>query len=172
MKLKKFNEMFDPMGSWDPKHPDNQIGKETPEVSNEAPEVSKEDFKNPEYVKSLISNPETLRKALDEGLEPTAMSNILLRVCFRDNSKESFDILIDSIKNKISDKEEKLHIIKHASQYGRIDFLKEFENIGWFKEFDDNDWVSLFEWLKLSRQMNDRLDDKEKTRQFLLNLKK
>lgn len=23
MKIKKFNEILDPMGSWDPKHPDN-----------------------------------------------------------------------------------------------------------------------------------------------------
>ena len=27
MKLKKFNEMWDPMGSWSPKHTDNQISK-------------------------------------------------------------------------------------------------------------------------------------------------
>ena len=33
MKLKKFNEMWDPMGSWSPKHPDNQIAKkEEPKI--------------------------------------------------------------------------------------------------------------------------------------------
>jgi len=39
----KFNEMFDPMGSWNPKHPDNQIGKETPEVKET--EVTIDGFK-------------------------------------------------------------------------------------------------------------------------------
>jgi hypothetical protein len=36
MKLKKFNEMWDPMGSWSPKHPDNQIAKkEEPKIVTE-----------------------------------------------------------------------------------------------------------------------------------------
>jgi len=36
MKLKKFNEMWDPMGSWNPKHTDNQISKkEEPKIVTE-----------------------------------------------------------------------------------------------------------------------------------------
>jgi len=168
MKLKKFNEMFDPMGSWDPKHPDNQIEKETPEVK----EVSNEDFKNPEYVKSLPANPEKLIKALDEGLDPTTMSHILLRVCFRDNLKESFEILMSLIKEKDLNSLQKLLLCKYSAEYGRIEFLKEFESLDWFKEFDETDWKNLLEWLELSRQMKNRPDDKEKTKQFLLSLKK
>ena len=82
MKLKKFNEMFDPMGSWNPKHSDNQSTEETPVI-----EEPKEDL---EYLIKLPANPEKLTAALDGGLDPSTMMQLLLRVCFRDNLTESF----------------------------------------------------------------------------------
>lgn len=165
MKLKKFNEMFDPMGSWNPKHSDNQPTEETPVI-----EEPKEDT---EYLKKLPADPEKLTAALDGGLDPTTGHNLLLRVCFRDNLKESFNILIDRIKefNYGDYNDVKSHLLKHASQYGRIEFLNKFDELGFFDELSEKDWEDLFTWLRISRQLNDP-KEKEKVQNFLLDIQR
>jgi hypothetical protein len=190
MKLKKFNEMFDPMGSWNPKQLDNQSEpkqldnqsepkQETPtEESELSSEVKKEDFKDQEYLKSLPNNPEKLRNALDKGLDPSTIQQLLLRVCFRDNLIESCGILVDCMKDDditygtTTGKEAKSNLCKRAAEYGRIEFLNKFYELGWFNDFDNEDWEDILTWLKISRQMKNRPDDKEKTEKFLLDIKK
>jgi hypothetical protein len=171
MKLKKFNEMWDPMGSWSPKHPDNQSTEKNP-VIDEPKEEENSVKEDPEYLKKLPTNPEELTTALDAGLDPTTGHNLLLRVCFRDNLKESFNILADRIKefNYGDYKEAKLHLLKHTSQYGRIEFLNKFYQIGLFDELSDSDWEDLFTWLKISRQLDNT--EKEKVKNFLLGIQK
>jgi hypothetical protein len=51
MKLKKFNEMWDPMGSWSPKHPDNQTTEENP-IIEEIKEELKKRLKDSVYNKT------------------------------------------------------------------------------------------------------------------------
>lgn len=182
MKLKKFNEMWDPMGSWDPKHPDNQSTDKNP-VIEEEPKNSqfsgkKVDFKNQEFIKSLPSNPNKLREALDAGLDPSTMEQLLLRVCFRDNSKESFELLVNQMKDdditygSNTGKEAKSNLCKRAAEYGRIEFLNKFYGLGWFNDFDNEDWKDILTWLEISRQMKNSPEQKEKTKKFLLGIQK
>ena len=177
MKLKKFNEMFDPMGSWDPKQLDNKSTERTednPVIDEELPikAIKGKINTDPEYIRKLPNNPEELTSVLDAGLDPTFAQNILLRVCFRDNLKDSFNILIDRIKefNYGNYNNAKSHILKQATEYGRIEFLKKFYELGYFNDFNDSDWDDLLTWLRISRQMKNS-DDKKKTEQFLLDLK-
>jgi len=162
--LKKFNEEFDPMGSWNPNHSSNKIKKE---------------FSDDE-LKELVKDSNSLEEAFEEGLDPTIKSNILLRLCFRDNLVNSFNTLIDRIieednfgTDAISRDVTKLKLAQWASEYGRIEFLKKFNELGWFNDFSEKNWDDLFNWLRISRILNreNREDDKEKTKQFLLNIK-
>jgi hypothetical protein len=163
MKLKKFNEMWDPMGSWDPKQMEDI---EKPKEDPDQMPVSTE------YLRKLPTNPEKLTKALDEGLDPTILQNFLLRICLRDNLIESINILIDRIKefNYGNYTGAKLHILKHTSQYGRIKILNKFNKLGFFDELSDRDWEDLLIWLNISRQLKDS-GEKEKVKKFLLDIK-
>lgn len=52
MKLKKFNEMWDPMGSWNPKHSDNQ--SEPKQLDNKSIEEKTEGTTREEVKEELI----------------------------------------------------------------------------------------------------------------------
>jgi hypothetical protein len=92
MKLKKFNEMFDPMGTWNPKQLDNQ--SEPKEETSVTEEEIKEELKK--RLKDLYHN---VNLDYDNRIEQLLKihQTWLRRVLSTSNAINNLDSIVDSI---------------------------------------------------------------------------
>lgn len=104
--------------------------------------------------KSVINDKEALHYCLNAGLDPTFEHHLPLRACIKGtydkNNKpgeqyyESFLILMKYME-RTSDIVKVLHdgngmSAKWAGEYGRLDMLKYFDELGLFKNYTTKDW--------------------------------
>jgi hypothetical protein len=168
--LKKFNEDFDPMGSWDPKHPSN--------LENEVDTNFESLSKMIGNLLKVLQYPKKLKEYLDENTKNTKLKEEIsngmgIRGCIKgswksknevgDSFYESFVILFDfigsDIKTSFNDRN-LFEFTQFAAEFCRLDILEYLESIGCLKVTP-----YIISWLEISRRQPQA--DKEKVLDYL-----
>jgi hypothetical protein len=133
---------------------------------------------------SVVNEKEALQYCLSAGLDPSFMSDLPLRACFRGSwvgpnnvgepYYDSFVLLMKYISKNKGTKTGLEHkgnmIVKWTAEYGRIDILEWYKENGLFDSISKSEIDDLLVWVNISRKRNN--EDKEKTANFLRSIKK
>ena len=136
---------------------------------------------------SVVSNAKSLQYCLYAGLDPAFNSYMPFRHAFKGSWKgpsdtgepymESFDLLLKYMEKTggSGTLAEKLTVKgnmfpKWAGEYGRVEVLEKFVEIGLFDSFTDKDWNDILIWVEIGRKMTPK--QKEDTLKLLKDEKK